>query len=449
MTPVAEAPRRDAVYRASLAANLGLVYFAVLSFPSLVDLPSSVTPGHLLMLGSFPIWFAAALARERMVFDRAATLASLAILACTALLIFWTMLSAFQAEDPFRAARSGVSLFTAFSIFAMVAGTVTRQRLGAYVAVLCLALAATSVLTVAAFAEPTLQAVIFQGRDRAFGFFKNPNQFGIAISSVVPVALAMLFAARRHRALWAACVLFLLLGLMATGSKANLLVSAVSLPSCLVLFSLISYSGPKRLVMLIATVFGCLVAGGFVIAALSVLNPRALSLLGDLVVEGEATHSLVSRSLIWADSLSLLKSNPVFGVGAGQPIHGLSHSHNVILEYARTLGVPGLVFITVKLAVIMAVCGSTMLLALRSGAASLSDRYVCIGLAFGPVAYVGANFSSDSLGPTTSPFLYSVLFLGLASRSLLQSGAPVSADPGAVDAIFDPQRIAGPGAEPA
>ena len=75
--------------------------------------------------------------------------------------------------------------------------------------------------------------------------------------------------------------------------------------------------------------------------------------------------------------------------------------------------------ISIKLAVILAVCTATILLALRSRTASLGDRYLCIGMAIGPIAYVAANLSSNSLGPTTSPFLYSVLFLGLAGRSLL------------------------------
>ena len=440
MTALADAPRRRPVFRASLATNLGFAYFAVLSFPWAVELPNSISPGHLVMLASFPVWYAAALARERAIFDEMAGLAARAVVACTAVLIFWCMISAFIVDDPFRAARPSVSLFTAISVCALVAGTVTRSRLSTYVTILCLTLAVTAAITILAFADPTLHSIIFRERDRAFGFFKNPNQFGIAISTVLPLALSMVFVVRRRRALWALSTVMLLLGLMATGSKANILVSSVSLSTCLILFSFITYSGPQKVIMVAATIFGCMVAGALVIMALSIINPRALSLLGEFVVEGEATHSLVGRSEIWAESIALFKANPIFGVGAGQSIHGLSHSHNIILEFARTLGVPGMVFMTIKLLVILTICSSTIWLAVRTNAANLADRYFCIGIAFGPIAYISANFSSDSLGPSTSPFMYSVLFLGLASRRLLLSGEPVNPDTTTIAPQFSSRR---------
>ena len=367
--------------------------------------------------------------------DDIARLSSAAILLCSGLLIFLSLISAFHADVAFRAARPSVSLLTAFALFFLVVGTATRQRLSIYIGVLCCALTITSVITTLAFVEPTLQSIIFQGRDRAFGFFKNSNQFGIAISTVLPLALAMAFAGGKYRLLWAICVLFLCLGLMASGSKANLLISAVTIPTCLILFSSMSYSGPQRVLMVGVTAVGCLIAGALVVFVLSFVNPRALSLLGEVVVEGEATHSLVSRSVLWSESIDVLRDNPLLGSGAGQPIRGIAHSHNLVLEYARTLGVPGLVLILVKLAVILAVCSSTIVSALRSRAARLADRYLCVGIAFGPIAYLGANFSSDSLGPTTSPFLYSTLFLGLASRSLLASHAP------ALDAASSSRRM--------
>lgn len=398
-----------------------MVFMALLSFPVLVELPGGVSPGQILMLASLPLWFAAFLNREDAGFLGGAGLAAAAVLLCSGFLIFWSLLSAFQVEDPFRSARQSISLLTAFAIFFLVLGTVTRTRLFRYVTVLCFSLTLTCIITVLALAEPTLQSIVFQGRDRAFGFFKNPNQFGIAISTVLPVAVAMTIAAGKARPVWAGCVLFLVLGLMASGSKANLLVSAVTLPSCLILFTLVSYTGRQRVVMVTLTAFSCLLVGTLVVLLLSVVNPRALSLLGEVVIEGEATHSLVSRSALWAESMDQLRANPVLGVGAGERISGLSHSHNIVLDYARTLGVPGLVVMSIKLVVILATCASTVLIALNSRQAEMSVRHLCIGLAFGPIAYIAANFSSNSLGPTTSPFLYVALFLGLAARGLLFS----------------------------
>lgn len=407
------------VYRAQLATWLALAFFFLLSFPVLVDLPAGVSPGQILMLASFPVWFIASLRRGGAVFDDTGRFAAAAVLLCSGLLIFWAIVSAFHVDIPFRAARPSVSLLTAFALFFAMVGTVTRDRLLNYSTVLCVALTLTCIVTLLAFAVPPLQPIIFQEKDRAFGFFKNPNQYGIAISTVLPLAVAMLFAMRQRRLLWLVCVMFLGLGLIAAGSKANLLVSAITVPSCLILFSMIAYSGQQRVLMVLLTVGGCLVTGALFVIVLSIMNPRALSVLGTFVLEGEATSSVVTRSEIWAESIAIFRANPILGAGAGQPIHGVTHSHNVILDYARTLGVPGVVLVSAKLLTILAVSASSILLALRAGTARLEDRYLCIGLAFGPVAYIAANFSSDSLGPTTSPFLYSVLFLGLASRSLL------------------------------
>ena len=409
---------------ARFATRLGLAYFALLSIPALVDLPGGVSPGQLLMLACLPLWFVTSLNRAGRTFDGTARLATLAILLCSGVLILWSLVGAFHVDVPFRVARPVVSLMTAFALVMLVVGTATRRRLEMYLSILCFALAATGVVTLVAMMEPSLKAVVFQGKDRAFGFFKNPNQFGIAISCVLPVALGMLYGRRDRQVIWLLTVATLGMALLATGSKANILVSAVILPSCLLLFSFVTYSGWQRTAMLMVTAMGCVVAGVIVVLIMSVVNPRALTLIGDVVIEGEATHSLVSRSALWAESLVRLQESPVIGVGAGQPIAGLSHSHNVVLDYARMLGVPGLVFISAKIVVILAVCASSILLAILTTDARLADRYLIIGTALGPIAYIGANFSSDSLGPTTSPFLYSVLFLGLASRSLVVPAEP-------------------------
>jgi O-antigen ligase len=230
----------------------------------------------------------------------------------------------------------------------------------------------------------------------------------------------MLYSQRGNRLLWLLCIASLLVALKLTGSKANLLIMAVFIPSLLIVFAYVTYDGIKRFWMILLTILGCVVLGALVIYLLSILNPRAFHLLEDVIVDGEATNSLHARARVWEQSIQSLKDNPLLGVGAGQPILTLSHSHNLALDFARTLGAPGLVFIMTKVAIILAICASTVLYAIGQKAAPLGDRRLCIGLMFAPVAYLGANFSSDSLGPTTSPYLYGVLFLGLASRSLLK-----------------------------
>jgi O-antigen ligase len=384
-----------------------------------------MTFAQLVLLASLPIWFAAYLRRSSAVLDPVAGLASFAVLLLSGLLILWSVLSAFGVDNAIRAARPVIALSAALFIYVLVIGTVTSDRLRVYISVLILSLTATGVVTIAGAFEPSLRSLVYEeGRDRAAGFFKNPNQLGITISTVLPMTLGMLFSNRGNRLLWIACIAILLLALQLSGSKANLLIMALLAPTILVLFAYVSYDGVRRIGIIALTICSCIVLGALVIYLLSILNPRALNLLEDAVLEGEATNSLVARGRLWEQSVRDLNDNPLFGVGAGQPVLALSHSHNLLLDYARTLGAPGLVFISAKILVILAACGFTILFAMLQKDALLGDRRLCIGLMFGPVAYLAANFSSDSLGPSTSPYLYSALFFGLASRSLLKPIQP-------------------------
>jgi O-antigen ligase len=406
---------------AAFATALGVVFFALLSVPDKVELRDGMTIAQLFFMGSLPFWLAAYLQRSGTVFDPEARLASFAVLLLAGLLILWSILSAFGVENGIRAARPIIALLTAFVIYVLMIGTVTNDRLRLYITVLVGALVLTGIVVIVATFEPSLRSLVYEvGKDRSRGFFKNENQFGIAISTVLPMALGMLFSNRGSRMFWVFCIAILLLSLQLSGSKANLLIMGLTLPTILVLFAFVSYDGMKRIGMIALTIGGCLFFGALAIFILSVLNPRALYILTNVVVEGETTGSLLSRAEVWEQSLRDLNENPLLGVGAGQPVLGLTHSHNLLLEYARTLGAPGLVFMSAMVIVILVTCGLTILRAILYKRAPLGDRRLCIALMFAPVAYLAANFSSDSLGPTTSPFLFSALFLGLAARSLLR-----------------------------
>lgn len=401
-----------------LSTFLGLCLLVAIAYPALVVLPQDVTPGHLLMLTSLPIWALASAQRPMTSFDHSGRFAILIILGCCGLLILCAILSAFIAAEPFRVARTVVSFSTAFAMFTIVNGTATPGRLRLLLVTLCLALVGVCILSVLAFFEPSLNAAIFRGADRASGFFKNPNQFGIALSTILPPAAA-LFLANRHKLLWGTALISLVLGLIASGSKTNLMISVSTVLALLVLWCVMAYQGRERVVRLILAVFTYFATMALALTVLSILNPRALALLQQFF-SGDTPHSVDSRMGLWEESLELFIHNPILGVGAGQPLQsGVSHSHNVLLEFARTLGVPGLVLISILILATTICCFDTIQKSLLAKGAKLEARCVCIGLSLSPLAYIAANFTSDSFGPTTSPFLYATLFLGLANRGFL------------------------------
>ena len=190
-------------------------------------------------------------------------------------------------------------------------------------------------------------------------------------------------------------------------------------------FSPVAYTGARRVLMialsLLATV--CSFLGGALL--LSIFNPRALRIMLTFLAQDGEVASLVSRDQIWRYSFHQFLMHPVLGQGAGQPVamffrqETVPHSHNVLLDYARTLGAPGFLLMLTILLTAAAISLMSIRAALVARAAT-GHRIVCIGLSVGALAYIAANMSSDSMGPSTSPFFWLVLYLGFASRSLLR-----------------------------
>ena len=216
----------------------------------------------------------------------------------------------------------------------------------------------------------------------------------------------------------------LLFGLIASGSKTNLMLSSITFVLMLCMFSVVAFKGPKRIYMVGLSIVAAvlLVVGGAVL--LSLFNPRALRLLTTFLEQDDEVKSLIGRQQLWQYSFDQFTANPIRGEGAGQLIsygrHQAPHSHNVLLDYLRTLGAPGFFGLLIILGTATWMSVATAIEALRARAASPRHRILCIGLAIGCLSYITANMSSNSMGPSTSPFFWLVFFLGLSSRTLLR-----------------------------
>ncbi len=408
-----------------ISAVLAYVFMLTLPVPGLVNLPAGASLALVTMLLSIPVWYMAARARNTP-FDPTATLAISIILPSAAFLIFWSFLSVFGAESPLRASRYITSLIAPFALYFMVRGTITRQRVILYVDVLTTVLAATAVMSLLAYKVDFLHQIIFQDTDRASGFFKNPNQFGMAISTTLPAVMALVLAERRRRRFRVACLLLLLLGLVASGSKTNLLLAWASTLVVLCGHSVIAHSGAKRFGMMALYLVGGLALAGLGAAALSLLNPRALGIMSEFLGSDGNINSLQTRSYLWAYSVDQFLNDPFFGEGAGQRINifyrepEVSHSHNVLLDYMRTLGAPGLLGVSVMISAVVIVCLMSIGRTLRSQSGAAPTRIICFGLSLCCLNYVAANMSSDSFGPSTSPFFWLFAYLSFATRNLMR-----------------------------
>ena len=400
-------------------------------FPSFPELPGGTSLALLLMFACLPVWYNAARARQAHLLDPVAARLAGVIVGCVVVLMLWSLISVFDAPVPFRAARYLASQAAAIALYFLVVGTLTTRRMPVYIELACAGLAITAALSFVGYIHPVIQEAIYRGSDRASGFFKNPNQYGMAISTMLPVLTALILTSRLRRRVRVVGWVLLLLGLVACGSKTNLMISSVTVLAILLAFSVTAYAGAKRLAMVSLSIFGVLALIGVVLFLLTVFNPRTVRLMATFFTQDEELASLVSRDQLWENSIHQFLLDPFLGQGAGQPIsifvdnEFVPHSHNVLLDYLRSLGAPGFLAMLILLCAALALCAAVVLSALRAERVPVGPRMLSIGLATGALAYVAANMSSNSMGPSTSPFFWLVLFMAAASRQALRRREPL------------------------
>jgi hypothetical protein len=161
-------------------------------------------------------------------------------------------------------------------------------------------------------------------RLKGLGLINDPNDFGQLIVCVIP--LVFIFW-RSKKMLWnIACVILpvsaLLFGTFLTHSRGALLA----------LMAVAVVAARRRT----GTLPALLLAGGLFAGAM------ALHFTGGRAISVNAGED---RTVLWGESLQLLKSHPLFGVGAGNLPDYLGHTaHNSVAVCAAELGMFGLFF---------------------------------------------------------------------------------------------------------
>lgn len=249
---------------------------------------------------------------------------------------------------------------------------------------------------------------------RFMGGFKHPNQTGIALSCTIPLALAVMldkdWYSLRWRQFAAAATMIMLMGLVATGSKANLLVSGLAILVMFASFVIQRRSFIQSLKIIGAAIGLISLATVLLAASLSVLSSNTYHIMEGLVQgDFEQIRAIQHRRIIWNESIEIGMRDPWRGTGAGSRLavagmnDSFSHSHNWLIDYFRSLGIPGLVLVTV----LVGLLAQLAIHVSRSAQFHVIEysRFVRIGVGFGLVAYLASNMSSDSAGPSTSSFL--------------------------------------------
>jgi hypothetical protein len=165
------------------------------------------------------------------------------------------------------------------------------------------------------------------------GMFGNPNDMALFLLMMVPLAVALLLAARGmlRKVVYGACALLMVAGVLVTFSR------GAFFGLVCVLLVLASKLGRGRRLSVIAF---SLVAGGVMMALMpGGLTGRLASLFG--AGGGEAAESAVSRWALLVRSLWVSLRHPVLGIGMGT-FHNVSIreqvSHNAYTQVSAEMG---------------------------------------------------------------------------------------------------------------
>ena len=344
-----------------------------------------------------------------------------AVLTISAFIIVLSLLSMLYADNPLRTMRAVFAQVFGFAIIPAVAAISTRPKGLVAVDRVVMTIVIMSVVTSCLVAIGLGDA---RFADRAEGYFKHSNQLGIALSAGLPLIAAKMVSSRKHRVLLLGCLVAVLLGLVKSGSKTNFVLGVVGLGMFFGLYSIYLIRRKKSPIKIIVGTIAAPILLQVSLMALQFLNPRAYNLLALQLSGGEA-HSVVSRQRLWSISIDLGLSHPFMGVGAGQPVGDIApHSHNLFIDFFRTLGVPGVALVSIMVLLVMAYLVSSVLCTLFGndrGEHAAEVNVMVLGTSVSVWNYILANQMSDSFGPSTAAFFWLPLALLIFYRGVQRS----------------------------
>lgn len=344
------------------------------------------------------------------------------------------LISAFYADSPLRVFRVIAGQVFGIAILGtMLSFPPSETRFQRYVDIFIWGATLSSAYAAAAYLIPALKGFAFGDGDRTAALFKHPNQFGMALSLAVPIIVAYCVT-DRNKVYRLAQLGMVYLGLAFSGSKTNLATSAALAFAALSISLLRSGVLRRRPFAAVVTVGLALGIGALAFLTLVELNPRAQSLLVS-TASGDAVSSWKERQLLWSISLADGTKYPFTGVGVGEVVRGTTvpHSHNVFLDFFRTLGIPGVAMVLVLILGVVAV-GLSCIIGRMPASASPNQSAIASAMGLSILGYVFTNQFSDSFGPSTLPLFWIVVGLAFylrrnATVSTLEQGSHLTQGP--------------------
>ncbi len=275
-------------------------------------------------------------------------------------------------------------------------------------------------VAVVGYIVPSIGATTIGVGRRAQSLFDHPNQLGMVLASLFPLAVSGYLAVPRSASRLIVAAL-LAVGVVLSGSFVNTLLLVVG-PLLVLAATMTRWVSRTRTV----AVLGLAVALGTTVvlvgpARLAEISPRVASMFASLQEEGDLEDRLPSvheRLQLYQTAIETWLQRPLTGVGgdnaylyltnpSGRPI---SHAHNLFVNAVLTTGFLGL------MAMVLFAIG-WVLLGLRLLLARLAlpgeERLLARGVGAAVLLLFLSNQSSDSLSGTIAYPLWSLVGLGL------------------------------------
>jgi len=342
----------------------------------------------------------------------------LLIYACCVFMIGWAALALFNISELLGSGRLFLSLFQGLVVLYLVTAVLSLDTLKRSFQ-LCAGMAVLSVL-LCVFAQfnSGLEALLFNGTGSAVGLFKNSSQFGLVLAMAVPAAV-LLFFSGRHTMLSVILLVSLFWGLDLSGSKTNIVV-LVGMLFFVVLFAVAA----SRHRIVLSLTFACLaifvLITGFPL--LEVINPRVNAIVQEFITHGGSGEDAVKqRNFLWDYSINAIANHPFFGEGQGLGFLAngelTDHSHNVFLNYGRTVGIPAAVSMFIVLVASLVFVFRTLKMVMSKP--QTMSIVLLAGACFSIITYIVSIQMSDSFGSVSSFFFWLSLGLVLRRRELI------------------------------
>lgn len=332
------------------------------------------------------------------------------------LMVALSLLSIVNSESPIRSFRIIYPSLLPLTLFAhlLVVGYLAPERLRQIPMVMIAGAVVFSMIPILlATVLPPVKSLIYE-EYRARNGFENSIQHSIALTTIVPLVVYEFSRARKltWKVGWAIFLVAFAYTAFRAGSKSAMGVDFLTG----VIFYLLLALQTREFKRILGVVIGIVFLGAFLwMFGLSIaekLSPLVAEKIRSIIEGGVSNYqSIESRQMLWAEAIRQGKAHWLIGTGAGEKVLGVAHSHNLVLDYFKGIGIFGAAAIALLCLAILLRTGIRALGMLRGNTSETEIR----GLAcfFGASNYVICSQLSDRFGPSTVGFLWLVFLTGI------------------------------------